>query len=337
MKQKIFAINDLINFIGQLSFNKTVNYINIQFSFFISRITGRPQHRGMPVSLSIEPTTSCNLRCPECPSGLRQFSRPQGRLSLQGFKDIIDPLKSTLAYLLLYFQGEPFLNTDVVEMIKYASRNKIYTATSTNGHFLNDDQSCSIVESGLDRLIISLDGLDQDTYEKYRRGGELEKVLSGIRDLVKWKKQLRSSKPYIILQFLVFKNNQNQIPAVKKLAREMGVDKLELKTAQVYNFEDDTDLIPDIPKYSRYIKGKDGRWQLKKKIRNRCFRMWSGAVITWDGRVVPCCFDKDAQHQLGTLDGSNFKDIWNSKKYNAFRQQILRDRNSIDICRNCTE
>jgi len=165
----------------------------------------------------------------------------------------------------------------------------------------------------------------------------LDEVKEGIRNVVKWKKKLKSSRPFLIIQFLVFKHNEQQIPDAEKLVKELGANKLELKTAQVYDYRNDTMLIPDNLKYSRYIRDRDGKWKLKKPVRNRCFRMWSGAVITWDGRVVPCCFDKNATHQMGKLDNHFFKEIWRSKDYDNFRDQILEDRSQISICCNCTE
>jgi len=291
----------------------------------------------MPFSMAIEPTTSCNLRCPECPSGLRSFTRPQGIMSMKLFSTIINQLKGHLLYLTLYFQGEPLLNPDFFEMIALASRKKIYTATSTNAHQIDDENARKLVESGLDRLIISMDGADQVTYERYRKGGDIEKVKEGIRNVVAWKKRLDSRKPMVIIQFLVFKFNEQQIPEVRQIANELGADRLDLKSAQVYGFENDTEFIPDNKKYSRYTHEADGSWKLKKAVKNRCFRMWSSSVISWDGRVVPCCFDKDAKHQLGQLEEDSYRNIWKSKKYNVFRKQILKARCEIDICRNCTE
>lgn len=337
MPGRTSSIKDAFIFIATLSIGKLWNYMLIQCSYLLSRISGKPIQKGMPISISVEPTTSCNLRCPECPSGLRQFSRPVGKLGIDNYRKMVDQLKHRLMYLILYFQGEPMLNPDFFDMVKYAVDRKIYTATSTNGHFLDDVNARKTIESGLNRMIISLDGTEQATYEQYRKGGDLTKVLEGIRNVVRWKKELKSSTPFIIIQFLVFKNNEHQIPAMKALAKELGVDKLELKTAQIYDYENDVSLIPDNPKYARYIKDKTGKWKLKKPIHNRCFRMWSGTVITWDGRVVPCCFDKDATHQLGKLETHSFKEIWNSNTYNEFRKQVFKDRNKIDICRNCTE
>ena len=330
------AVRDAIIFTGTLSVRKLFNYILIKCSYFVSLVARHPHHRGMPVSISVEPTTSCNLSCPECPSGRKDFSRPQGKISLEEFQNVIDQMKGHLMYLMLYFQGEPLLNPEFFDMVSYARRNKIYTATSTNGHYLDDDNAKQLVRTGLDRLIISLDGTDQDTYEQYRRGGDIQKVLSGINNVVKWKKELRSSRPFLIIQFLVFKHNEHQIKDIKRLTKELGV-RLELKTAQVYDHENDILMIPENPKFSRYKRGGDGKWALKKPMRNRCSRMWDGAVITWDGRVVPCCFDKDATYQLGKLDNQPFKEIWKGKAYKDFRKQIFTDRSKIDICRNCTQ
>jgi len=334
---KCFAIvSDAFHFALTLSPLKLYNYVLIRSSYYLSILFRKPFHRGMPFSISVEPTTSCNLRCPECPSGLREFTRPQGSMSEVDFQNVIDQLKGQLMYLMLYFQGEPILNPDFFQMIEFARKKRIYTATSTNAHFLNDDNAKKLIESGLNRLIISMDGTDQGTYEKYRKEGELDKVKEGILNILKWKKELRSSRPYLIIQFLVFKHNEHQIPEIKKFAKGLGI-RLELKTAQVYNFRNDTELIPNNLRYSRYSRGSDGKWDLRKRGRNHCFRMWSGAVVTWDGRVVPCCFDKDASHQLGRLDNHFFKEVWKSKDYEEFRRQILEDRSRIDICKNCTE
>ncbi len=207
----------------------------------------------MPISISFEPTTSCNLRCPECPSGLRAFSRPTGMLQKDFFRDTIDQLSKELMYLVFYFQGEPYLNPDFLNMVQYAASKKIYTATSTNAHYLNDENAKKTVESGLDRLIISIDGTTQDVYQQYRIGGKLSKVLEGAANIVKWKKELKSKTPFIIFQFLVVKHNEHQINEVEQLAKEIGIDEVRLKTAQVYDYENDPNhLIPTIAKYSRY-------------------------------------------------------------------------------------
>jgi radical SAM protein with 4Fe4S-binding SPASM domain len=330
-------LHDALAFIRSLDHRKLWNYLLLKGSYYYSRIHGKAVHRGMPFSLSVEPANFCNLRCPECPAGQHSLERPAGYMDIGAFQGMIKQLKKHLSYLMLYFQGEPMLNPGIYDMIAGARKERIYTMLSTNGHHLDDDQAEKLVRSGLSRLIISMDGSRQETYEKYRVGGDLEKVKSGIRNVAGWKKKLGTRKPYVIVQFLVLKSNVDEIYEAKSLAKSLGADRFELKTVQVYNYRSDDQWIPVEHSYSRYVRGADGKWDLSKPIRNRCFRMWSGAVVTWDGRVVPCCFDKDAGHQLGDIGERSFHDIWKGKAYSVFRDQVFKDRSKIDICNNCTE
>jgi radical SAM protein with 4Fe4S-binding SPASM domain len=253
------------------------------------------------------------------------------------FSETIDQLHKELLYLVFYFQGEPYLNPDFLDMVKYASQKKIYTATSTNAHYLTDNNAKRTIESGLDRLIISIDGTTQDVYQQYRVGGRLDKVIEGTKNIVKWKKELKSKKPFVVFQFLVVKPNEHQIEDVKKLAKEIGVDDVWYKTAQVYDYENDpNNLIPTTDKYSRYRKTANGH-EFKGRLANHCWRLWHDPVITWDGLVAPCCFDKDAQHKLGDLKQKTFKEIWKNGEYKEFRAKILHGRKNIDICSNCSE
>ncbi|MGB0523633.1 MAG: radical SAM/SPASM domain-containing protein [Flammeovirgaceae bacterium] len=255
----------------------------------------------------------------------------------QNFKKTIDELADTLTYLIFYFQGEPFLNTSFLKQVKYASEKKIYTATSTNAHYLKDHVAKKTVESGLDRLIISIDGTTQDVYQQYRVGGKLEKVIEGTKNIMKWKKELKSKTPHVIFQFLVVRPNEHQIQDVYKLAEELGVDEVGLKTAQIYDYEQGSPLIPTIDKYSRYKKQADGSYTIKNALDHSCWKMWHSCVITWDGKVVPCCFDKDAHFQLGDMSETSFKELWYSKAYNRFRSLLLDSRSNIEMCKNCSE
>lgn len=332
-----FNWNDSLNLLSKLSFRRVWNGLKVYSSYQWSKWTGRPVQWGYPVSISFEPTTSCNLRCPECPSGLRAFTRPTGMLQKDFFRETIDQLSDELLYLVFYFQGEPYLNPGFLEMVKYASQKRIYTATSTNAHYLTDTNARNTVESGLDRLIISIDGTTQEVYEQYRVGGQLEKVLKGARNIVRWKKELKSKTPFIIFQFLVVKPNEHQVDEARELGKQIGVDDVWFKTAQIYDFEHDPNgLIPENEKYSRYRKTENG-YQFKGKLANHCWRLWHDPVITWDGLVAPCCFDKDAQHKLGDLKKQSFKEIWKNPAYKEFRSKILQGRKNIDICSNCSE
>ena len=254
------------------------------------------------------------------------------------FTQTIDDIHKELLYLIFYFQGEPYLNTDFLEMVKYASGKGIYTATSTNAHYLTDEAAKKTVESGLDRLIISIDGTTQDVYKQYRIGGNIDKVIAGAKNIVKWKKELNSKTPFVFFQFLVVKPNEHQVEDIKRLAIEIGVDEVRFKTAQVYDYKNDPNqLIPVNNKFSRYNKNDDGTYSPKNKLANRCWKLQHSNVITWDGLVVPCCFDKDATHRLGNLKNESFKNIWHNSNYKQFRAELMHGRKNIDICANCSE
>ena len=328
---------DTINLLSKLTLRRFWNGCKVLSSYYLSKWFGRPIQWGMPISISFEPTTSCNLRCPECPSGLRAFTRDTGMLAPDFFRQTMDQLHRDLFYLVFYFQGEPYLNPHFTEMVRYAVNKKIYTATSTNAHYLNSENAKKTVESGLDRLLISIDGTTQEVYEQYRVGGQLAKVLEGAKNIIHWKKELKSKTPFVVFQFLVVKPNEHQIADIKKMALEIGVNDVWFKTAQVYDFQNDPhQLIPTIDSYSRYKKTSQGT-VFKGKLVNHCWRLWHDPVITWDGLVVPCCFDKDALHRMGDLRTQSFTTIWNSEPYQHFRAKLLQGRFQIDICANCSE
>lgn len=331
------STQNALNFFSKLTIRRIWNMCLVYTSFYLTKYLKKPIQFGKPFSISFEPTTSCNLRCPECPSGLRSFTRPIGMLEPAFFRKTIDELAGNLTYLTFYFQGEPYLNPNFLDMVSYAVKKKIYTATSTNAHFLKDDIAKKTIESGLDRLIISIDGTTQETYQSYRVGGQLSKVIEGAENVVKWKKTLKSKTPNIIFQFLVVRPNEHQIDDLKKLAKEIGVDEVILKTAQIYDYEHGNRLIPKQDKYSRYKKNKDGTYSIKNTFENSCWKLWHSCVITWDGKILPCCFDKDAIHQLGDLNTKTFAQIWKNDAYNDFRRKLVKGRKEIDICRNCSE
>lgn len=320
-----------------LTFKRIWNAIDVKSSYVISKITRKYRRRGMPLSISIEPTTTCNLQCPECPSGLRKFTRPTGFIKKETVEEIVKQLGNYLFYVTFYFQGEPLLHKQFAEFVRLLKMKKIVVATSTNAHYLTTEKSQEIIDSGLDRLIISLDGTDAKTYSIYRKGGNFDKVISNIEFFMALRKKSKSKHPFVELQFIVFKHNEHQIKEIKILGKKLGVDKVTLKTAQLYEFEKGNELMPGLVKYSRYEEYEDGKYRIKSNLPNSCYRSWSGSVITWDGGVVPCCFDKDADFRFGNILSTDYKSILKNKEYQKFMQQILIDRSQIEICRNCSE
>ena len=322
---------------SKLTFGRIVNLIRIYFSFWISAILKKPIISGVPISFAIEPTNSCNLCCKECPTGTGELKRKKGSLNEISFQKILSKIPKETMLLNFNFQGEPFLNEQTTKFITEAVKRNFYTSISTNAHFAGEETAKNIVKSGLNRIIVSLDGTNDETYKLYRSGGDFETVIKNIRFLLNAKKEQKSKTPHIILQFIVLKSNEHQIEEVKKLGKILGVDKVELKTAQIIHFDGIEDSIPSNSKYSRYTKNCSGKFELKKKLKNRCFKMWSSAVICWDGTLVPCCFDKDADFPIGNFIESDFNTLWKNENYNKFRKQILEKRKSIDICCNCNQ
>jgi len=322
--------------IKYLTAKRLLNIVKVISSYQLSNLLRKPIVWGMPISYSIEPTNRCNLKCPECPSGLGALTRPLGFMSFETFKNIIDQIKDTGFYIQLYFQGEPFINKELFPMIKYARENKIYTSISTNGILLKKETVNKILELPPDKIIFSIDGLDEETYQNYRYGGTFREAERGLKLLLNEKKKRKLKKPYVEFQFIVMKQNEHQIDDVKRYGKKIGVNKVTLKTMQVTSLESAEYFLPVDKKFSRY-KIENGKLILKNKLKNRCFALWRTSVITWDGRIAPCCFDKDVKYELGRINGKNFEDIWNNENFHLFRKQILKNRKAVDICRNCTE
>lgn len=323
--------------ISYLTLRRVWNGLITLLSYYYSRIFKLNYHPGMPISLSIEPTTSCNLSCPECPSGLRIFHRPTGQLNPERFAEWLPQFQKQAIWINFYFQGEPFLNKNIFTLIQQATDARLYTCVSTNGHFLNDANVGSILQCGLKLLIISIDGVTQSTYESYRIKGKLNTVLNGTKRLLKEREKMKGSKLKIVFQFLVTSANENEIETAKSLSKEIGVDEIRFKTTQVYDYQNGNSLIPKNERYSRYVRLNDGSYRVKNSLDKHCWRMWSGTVITWNGQVVPCCFDKDAEHSMGNVNEKPLFEIWNNHAYRKFRSALSKSRSSHAICTNCSE
>jgi len=317
---------------------KIANLIVLKLSYYFSILAKKPYMCGRAVAVSIEPVNYCNLACPECFAGNGNLTRDKQLLDLDCFQKIINQLPKSISYITFYFQGEPFLHPEFADLVQIANKKNIFTATSTNGHFLSDrDKTKKIISSGLDRIIVSIDGTTQEVYEKYRKNGKLQKVIDGVKTLVELKKELHSKTPYIEIQFLVMAHNEHQVSEMTALAKSLEVDELTFKSAQIYEFEDGSELMPQHEKYNRYYKDKDGKYHIKGKMKNRCWRQWSSVIITASGDVLPCCFDKNGAYSFGNVFEHTFNEIWRGKKANEFRKAILNNRKNIDICKNCTE
>ena len=316
---------------------RLLNCCRLLWGYSVSSILKRTVVCHYPCFLSIEPVNVCNLRCPQCPTGMGMYHRERRFFDLQLFDRVLEEMGGYLWCVQFYFQGEPLLCPSLCEMIKRAKEWGIYTIVSTNAQLLEQSTAQALVESGLDKLIISMDGISQKSYSSYRVGGDINKVLNGMKYVDDYKRHSGISTPHIELQWLVLSTNEDEMSEVRRKYREMGANSLSFKTAQFYTIPQGDPLMPHNPSYNRYRRLSDGSWVIKRRLRNRCWRLWSGAVIDTEGNVRSCCFDKAGAHILGNLYHQTFKAIWHGESAQSFREHVLRNRSSIQMCKNCTE
>jgi len=297
----------------------------------------------LPQWLIIEPINICNLRCPICPVGTGKMNRPKRAMSLGEFEKIINEVKGYVKKIVLFNLGEPFLNKDFLDMVKYAVSAEMKVKISTNGTLFNSPDFCKrIVQSGLQHLIISLDGLDQKTLSKYRRGANFDNIVRGLKYLIEVKKELGSILPKIELQFLVMKHNEHQRKAMEGFAKRLGVDIYSEKSLDLHSEDDDSDFwekakefLPSDSYFSRYKVSPNGKVILRGKSPKDCSLIYQSAVINSNGDVIPCCYDIYSKYIMGNVFKKSLREIWKGEKYQSFRKRIKKNKKSIPMCRSC--
>lgn len=300
-------------------------FVNFCLIIFQHTITKNSFVIGYPIELVVDPINVCNLHCPLCPTGQGRKERQRGKMSFNNFKRIVDEIGKYLYRIDLHNWGEPLLNDDIFDIIRYAHYRGIEVRVSTNLNFLDANKVENLVRSGLDELLVSLDGASQETYEKYRVGGDFNKVIKGIKAIIEKKKEVNKFTPFITWQFLVMRHNEHEISKAKKMAKDLGVDRLILSSIRCdmgrgLFWNDETKLektkkwLPRNEKYKIYSK--------KQKGFKNCNFLWVQSVINWNGSVSPCCAVYDEKYDFGNMFYSSFKDIWNNKKYRASRRMV---------------
>ena len=255
-------------------------------------------------------------------------------MPLEVWHRTLQEVASTAHTIQFYFQGEPLLHPDLPQMIREAHDAGLYTIVSTNAQALTQPLADQLVTSGLDRIIISMDGLTDESYNAYRIGGSLEKCKEALGFLRKAKEkfQISNFKFQIELQCLRLRSNEHEWAQFKRVYKQLGADKLTFKTAQLYDYADGHPLMPSDPRYSRYIKGSDGHYH-RRKLSKFCRRVWSGCVITTSGEVLPCCYDKAHQFAYGNIMTTPLHELFANDKALAFRRAALYQ--TPQICQEC--
>lgn len=293
-----------------------------------------------PVSLHIEPTTACNLRCTTCDRTHAQDLN-LGTMSFTSFQKILDQFQylmgshSVQTGLLLTGLGEPFLNKDIFRMIEYAKANGVsYVHTISNGTLLNN---AAIVESGLDHISFSMDGATKETFESIRVGAKYEKVVSSIKDLAN--KRTNNKKPFIDLNITLQEKNRKELSSVVDLASEIGADRVSARILNPdfahhsLNALDESSEI--IERTINYAKVKNVEFRYADDDSDPCIYPWIWPYITWNGYVVPCCYKSDPRKfNFGNVLEDSFENIWNGEKYQNFRQELTSE-NPPNMCKSC--
>jgi radical SAM protein with 4Fe4S-binding SPASM domain len=296
-----------------------------------------------PAALTICPGNVCNLNCVLCPTGQNDIGRSKGLLSLDIFKKIMNECGPYLWELELYNWGEPLLNKELFEMVKYSKLFKVRVSTSTNLNHFNDSICSDLVLSGLDEVVVSLDGTSPESVSKYQVGNDFNKVITNIKKLANCKKELNKKTPVITWRFLVNRYNENEVDNAKKLSREIGFDKLKInkfrcdmgKELLFDNDEKFTNISSWLP-LNESLPHYDYTERGKKKIKN-CRWLWFQSSINWNGSVSPCCAVWDEKYDFGNIRDKPFKTIWNSAKYSEARKLARKGsiKSSENICSIC--
>ena len=333
-----------------LTRSRFTNALRCYWNYALSRF-GLVRISHMPLFVSVEPAAICQLRCPECPVGQaktatltdRFTDRPEEKsddrvqtelplMPREVWERTLAEIRETAMTIQFYFQGEPLLNKDLPQMIAEAHAAGLYTIVSTNAQALTEEMAQALVAAGLDRIIVSMDGLTDESYGAYRIGGSLEQCKAALRWLRKSKIKNQKSKILIELQCLRLKSNEHEWGEMRRVYKTLGADRLVFKTAQLYDYADGHPLMPSDPRYSRYIQGKDGKYH-RRQLRKGCFRVWSGCVITTNGDVLPCCYDKAHAHAYGNNKESAIGELFRNAISLAFRKAAIHEQ--PDICKEC--
>ena len=295
-----------------------------------------------PYLAMIETCNFCNLRCPTCTTPHDKMGRSKLMMSLENYKKVIDNIKSYISVVLPWFSNEPLLNPSLVEMIKYAHENNIYTMISTNAVLLNEEKSKELLDSGLDEILLCLDGTTKESYEPFRQGADFDIVLGNIKTFCVLRKKIGRKKPFVEMQFILTKLNQNEVEDVKKLAKELGVDRLRIKSFALSEYayakneinELSEKFLPNDPKLAekiRYTKEKNGV-EIKNK-KTKCGLASTNIVILADGRVSMCCYDFKGEYIYGNVLKNKLKDFWHLPEIR--RKKEMAKRRKYDLCGKC--
>lgn len=268
-----------------------------------------------PASICLEASTRCNLRCLSCSTGKGRKGMSKGFLKFSDFKKFIDKYYF-IERILLSNYGEIFLNPEIFEIIKYAENRGIKTNADTNLNDFDEPMAEKLVKAGMSSLTVSLDGASQESYAKYRRGGNFDRVIFHIEAINRFKKKYQTDKPDLTWQFVVFDHNRREIDK----AREMAV-KLKMSFRTKSNWDQEFSPVQDRPDFTG----------------NFCHQLWHMPVINYNGNMLGCCTLFEEKYHLGNVFKEGFFQVYNGQKMRTARKVILKKIKGADniYCSEC--
>ena len=320
--------------------------------------SGKVELKSLPYLLFLDVACVCTLKCPLCYLGQGLEGRPRGTMRMDTFCRAIDEFQDHGVVAHLYIRGEPLMNKQLPEMIEYANRAHLMTVISTHLNLLDKGTAEALIDSGLKKLVVCLDGATEDTYATYRVGGDWGEVLRNLEVLNEMKRRKRSLFPKVVLQFLVFKFNLHEVGPMQRLADSLGVE-LSLQQGclggpryEPYTGEHSPELIDRwvVPREALLdVLGRSGSrpgvlFDYHRKDETlcdeKCFFLWKTAYINWNGSVSPCCFVYRQERDFGNIQQESFRNIWNNPKFRHARSLFLeassgRGNQEMAICDAC--
>lgn len=304
----------------------------------ILEMVGPTMAHGRPVSITIEPTNICNLRCPVCETGANILERKPQTMAYEAFVRIIDKVGPSANHLMFYYMGEPFLNKDAYRMIRYARDMGLYVMTCTNGDVVDPER---LYETGINVVSFQIGGVTQDSHSIYRVNSNLAKVMNNVSRYIEIIR-IRGRKPLehqVELGFIVMRHNEGEIEKFLKMAEEVGVDRKNVISPCVRTAEQARELLPKSDSYWIYERQRFEQegclLPIKRFPKNCCPWLYYSITIQVDGNVVPCCRDPHGRHIVGNLLEQSLGEVWNGPKVREFRQAVFSNQAGVDICRLC--
>lgn len=261
-----------------------------------------------PYQLVLETSNVCQLRCPQCWTGLHWINRDTHLMQMDLFNKVADEAQAFIKHCYITNWGESTLNKHLPQMI---ARVKQFATIDIATHGLSLTEEMADAIATCDTISVSIDGIDQETYEKYRVGGKLEDALRGLRLLVS------KCSHKVLWTYVVFRENEHQIPAAQQLADEIGAQ-LGPKPPLFWDKSKMNASMPSDEKYRRYTL-VDGEWQLKAD-RLKCREFWQTTYVLPNADVVTCCYDGSARYVVGNVKERSLLDVWNGEAYNRMRE-----------------